>query len=90
MTWTWGNKWRLNLQFTNLKCQVENGKVAEVKLGASISTYSKGMKSESKTHKGYYFHTISTSCSRPILLNTAILQPFFGSGSERKKIYLTL
>ena len=44
--------------------QVENAKAAEVKLWASISTC---LKSEKKTHRGYYFHTISISCSRPIL-----------------------
>ena len=31
------------------------------------------MKFERKTHRGYYFHTISTSCSRPLLLNTETL-----------------
>lgn len=37
-----------------------------------VSTYSKIMKSESKADKSYYFHTISVSCSRATLLNTAI------------------
>ena len=66
--------------------QVENAKTAEVKLWASISTYSKGMKFERKTHRGYYFHTISTSCSRPLLLNTETLTISLWQWVKKKKI----
>ena len=66
--------------------QVENAKATEVKLWGSISTYPKGMKSERKTHRGYYFHTISTSCSRPKQLNTEILTTSLWQWVRKKKI----
>lgn len=51
MTWPWGKKWRLNLHFTNFKCQVENWNAAEAKLWAGVCACPEGMESERKVRR---------------------------------------